>query len=666
MSVTKTLETTEQYTVSLRLQVIDNANASEPWGTGEERRSIAVHHDPSLLPGFPLRLGHGGDSQATLVDLQGSGHLDLVFGDTDGFVHAIDPVTRLELPGWPARTAPTQVTKSHAGISPGYEPIVAPIAVGDLDHTGNLWVVAASTRGKVYVIDASGHLRSGWPQTLNLDVYVPPIPRPQLAFTRMPQLGSLSSPVLYSLSGDGKLQIVQAAWDGYLHVFNADGSTFRNIQVARPPDSELDPGAHWINDHKLDSTPVIANLDGHPDIVIRSQWTETTSSGDLAPGGAGFLHAFRPDGTLLWIAKMPGIVEYYGSAQEFLTEGAEDETAAPVFPGGTDQVASGPVLSPSYLFNSDGSNASVYGPLPGSPTGIFLQNAAVCIASPSSCPYSDAELQNFLAGNLPADAPVFFTTGGVFGRLGIPGNLSYSQPGTGGASLASALLFAGSGFAIKNYLTAFDAVTGASTPGFAQQIQGLDFLGSPIVVDVSGDGQPELVVGTDSSALMAYQSGGAMPVGFPKFTTGWALWAPSSGDLLSDGHTDVVQLTREGYIFAWRTDGTYAGDQEWWAGHHDEWRTGRYGVDSRPPGAIRNARLSSSKLTFTAPGGDWYDGQAAGYRVSFSGQPVPATAPAGSQQSITVPAGVTSVTIQAVDQAGNLGPALTVSKSGGH
>ena len=92
---------------------------------------------------------------------------------------------------------------------------------------------------------------------------------------------------------------------------------------------------------------------------------------------------------------------------------------------------------------------------------------------------------------------------------------------------------------------------------------------------------------------MAYQSGGAMPVGFPKFTTGWALWAPSSGDLLSDGHTDVVQLTREGYVFAWRTDGTYAGDQEWWAGHHDEWRTGRYGVDSRPPGAIRNARLSS-------------------------------------------------------------------------
>src|SRR5439155_1478736 len=296
MSVTKTLETTEQYTVSLRLQVIDNANASQPWGTGEERRSIAVHHDPSLLPGFPLRLGHGGESQAALVDLQGTGHLDLVFGDSDGYVHAIDPITRLELPGWPVHTFPTQVARPHAGITPGYEPILAPVAVGDLDHTGNLWVVATSTRGKVYVFDAAGH----------------------------------------------------------------------------------------------------------PDLVIRSQWTETTSTGDLAAGGAGFLHAYKPDGTLLWIGKMPSIVEYYGSAQEFLTEGAEDEAAAPVIPGGTDQVASGPVLSPSYLFNSDGSNATVYGPLPGSPTGVFLQNAAACIAAPSSCPYSRAELQNFLAGNLPA------------------------------------------------------------------------------------------------------------------------------------------------------------------------------------------------------------------------------------------------------------------------
>src|SRR5439155_18709118 len=110
-------------------------------------------------------------------------------------------------------------------------------------------------------------------------------------------------------------------------------------------------------------------------------------------------------------------------------------------------------------------------------------------------------------------------------------NLTYAQPGTGGASLAAALLFSGSGFAIKNYVTDFDAATGASMPGFAQQIQGLDFLGSPIVADVSGDGQPDLVGGADSSALMAYRAGGGMPGGVPKFTTGWGGWGPGLGGL---------------------------------------------------------------------------------------------------------------------------------------
>src|SRR5205823_12700276 len=46
MSVTKTLETTEQYTVSLRLQVIDNANDSQQRWNGEEGRSNDAQHVP--------------------------------------------------------------------------------------------------------------------------------------------------------------------------------------------------------------------------------------------------------------------------------------------------------------------------------------------------------------------------------------------------------------------------------------------------------------------------------------------------------------------------------------------------------------------------------------------------------------------------------------------
>ncbi len=669
MSATKTLESTEQYTVSLRLQAVDNRSGL----LGEERRSIAVHHDPALIAGFPLRLGHGGDSQPALADLQGTGRLAIVFGDSDGYIHAIDPQTRHELPGWPQHTQPVAVTKAHPGISPGYEPVLAPVAVGDLDHTGELSVVASSTRGREYVFDAAGHLRSGWPQTMAIGVAAPDVPRPPLDHTRLPQQGSIASPVLYDLSqgsgtDDHKLEIIQAAWDGHLHVWRSDGTSFPGWPVVVPrPDAQLDPGYRWVNDHKLDSTPVIAHLQGSaPDVVIRSQWTEITGSG-LQPGGAGFLHAYDAHGQALngWPVKMRSIVEYYGSAQEFITEGAEDEAAAPLLPGGADAVASGPVLSPTYLFSGSGQQIGTYGPLPGSASATFLQNAATCISAPASCPYSAAELQNFMAGNLPADAPVYFTTGGVFGRTAVPGPLSFAQPGTGSSSLASALLFSGSGFAIKNYITAFNGQTGAPLPGYGQQIQGLDFIGSPILADVTGNGQPEIVTGGDSSALMAFGAGGVIPSGFPKFTTGWALWAPSAGDLLSDGHTDLVQLTREGYLFAWRTNGSYAGNQEWWTGHHDEWRTGLYGADTRPPGVIRDARWNgpAHTLTFVAPGGDWYAGQVASYLLTLPGGQhlsVAAHASAGSRESVTVPAGVDSVIVQALDGAGNLGRATTV------
>ena len=91
------------------------------------------------MDGFPLRIGSpsspavtgltgtygsGGEAQPALVDLQGAGRLAIVFGDTSGFVHAVDPQTRRELPGWPAKTRPTEVTAAHSGVWPGFEPLL--------------------------------------------------------------------------------------------------------------------------------------------------------------------------------------------------------------------------------------------------------------------------------------------------------------------------------------------------------------------------------------------------------------------------------------------------------------------------------------------------------------------------------------------------------------
>src|SRR5262249_50380014 len=129
LSSQKQLETTEQYTVTLRLRVTYDKSPGQPF-TGEERRSIFVHRDADWMAHFPRRIrsgaactggyavaggpagycySPGGEGQPALVDLAGLGRLQIVFGDTDGYVHAIDPASGSELPGFPATTDATTV-----------------------------------------------------------------------------------------------------------------------------------------------------------------------------------------------------------------------------------------------------------------------------------------------------------------------------------------------------------------------------------------------------------------------------------------------------------------------------------------------------------------------------------------------------------------------------
>jgi hypothetical protein len=241
--------------------------------------------------------------------------------------------------------------------------------------------------------------------------------------------------------------------------------------------------------------------------------------------------------------------------------------------------------------------------------------------------------------------------------------LAYAHAGSGGPSVATALLLNGSGAPIKNYERGYDAITGLALPGFPQQMQGLDFLGAPVIADIDGSGRNSVIDGADSSALMAFTNTG-LATGWPKFQSGWTVFSPSIGDLLTNGFNDVVSSTREGYLMAWRTPGPAAHNQEWWGYHHDEWRTGRYGADTRPPGTLRNVHWSPGQLvaTFTAPGDDWYVGTVTAYHVTFgpSGRKLTLLpqGTAGTTEKLVVPVGTQTVTVQAVDDAGNLGPAV--------
>lgn len=623
ISTAKTLPTAEKYTVTIRLRVTDASGR-----VGEERRSVYVHRDTTLLPGFPRRLGPSGDGQAALVDLQGQGRLAMVFGDADGRIHALDSATGAELPGWPARTSKTKVVRKHAGVTPGHEPVGANVAVADLDGTGSLSVVATSTTGRVYVFDSRGKLRPGWPRALDTGVSPPAIPRPQLPRTRLTTTGSFSLPVVYDLDGDTRPEIIQAGWDGYIHAWRGNGAVLPGwpVKVDLPPDHSPPAGWFVVQDHKLDCTPTIADLDGDgsPEVVIRSQLTDVPSEG-LVSSAKAHVHAYHADGSVVagWPATISTVAEYYGSAQEFVTEGSSTPAAADVDGDGTDEIAAGGAFGATVLLDGDGT-----------------------------------QRYQFASGYL--DPAVSFTTSGAFGQF--HGTLAYVQPGTNGFSLQTATGNAGNGTGIVNMERAYDAAAGTMLTSFGQRMQGLDFFGAPAIADITGDGLAEIVDGGDSNTAHGYTSTGTQAPTWPKFTTGWSIATPSVGDLDADGDVEVVLLTREGWLFVWATPGLASANVESWHAHHDEWNTGRYGVDSRPPGAIRQLTWTpgATTATFVGAGDDWYTGTVDHYAVAIGSTVVDVapTGPAGTVETIDVPPGTTSVSVQAIDDGGLRGTAV--------
>lgn len=687
----KQLPSTERYTVTFRLRATDSAGR-----LGEERRTVFAQHDPNWLPAFPFDTGSAGvESGVVFADLQGRGSLAVIFADMDGVLRALDPVTGESLPGWPATLDPTETVADHRakGIDPGFEPVPNPIAVGDLDGDGRLSVVVTSSTGKVYVFDENGARRPGWPRALNVGVEKPAMPRPPVPFLRPTIQGAFSSPVLDDLDGDGRLDVIQAGWDGHLHVWNADGEYLPGWPVlVRVPDSTpLLPGYLRFQDYKLSTTPAVADLngDGRKEIVLRSQMADATGAGE-APLPQGHALAYDLDGQLLpgWPVKMLGVLIVHGTSQEFITEGSNSPIAADLDGDGAFEVAINPVFSAaSYVYDGNGRLTRAYGAVPltlpalqlppavslgGIPTLGGLVNTLTELLTPFADPLAELPVigptladtvESTLdlpagIGSLP-DFPVTFTTSAAFGRFGLADQLSFAQPGSNVASMALSLLPKGFGTQIVNVDRVHDAVSGVPLPGFPAVSQGLNFLGSPLFADVTGDGRREMIAGGDSSALQAFTDLGQPAAGFAKFHTGWTLWAPSVGDADSDGAVEIAQGTREGYVMIWRTPGRASANTEWWRFRANEWNNGRYGADTRPPGVLRElAARDDGALQFTAPGDDWYSGQVDHYRLlpESGGEPLilAATAAAGARETLQPPPGLERGFVQAVDEAGNV------------
>ena len=184
----------------------------------------------------------------------------------------------------------------------------------------------------------------------------------------------------------------------------------------------------------------------------------------------------------------------------------------------------------------------------------------------------------------------------------------------------------------NHVVQAWNAQTGASLPSFPQAVEDFQLLSSPSVADVSDATGKEILVGTGLYYLRNINVAGVEGTGWPKFTGGWLFATPAIGDTDGDGKLDVTALTREGNAFSWRTDQDACGtNDEWWTSRHDEWNTGAYGTDSRPPGTPEAMRIvqgsNTATVSWDSPGDDWLCGQPTKYRIIQSTSPDSTTRP---------------------------------------
>jgi hypothetical protein len=653
----------EQYTVTLRLRVRDSNGLK-----AEDRRTIGVRHDPDLLPGFPKTVGGEVAASPSWVDLEGRHQLDLVFATYDGQIHALRPDGR-EVPGFPVSSdlerqidpLNPQNYPARAYRDPAFRDVREPltgIAVGDLFHDGRSEIVATSANADVYAWDAHGRRLPGFPQHSDPRYWSLPVPTPQAPTThgRLPSRGNWSPPGLADLEGNGRLDILMTAYDGFVYAFRPDGQPVPGWPVEiklRPSDLArfgVDP-QRYIRDSKLMYPVGVADVlgTGRPQVYV--------SSFECNGGSKAWLYGIWPDGNNHaggpylpnWPAAVPTLAMCYDQSIDFVGEG----TSAPVFApfGGKLRILTSGVTGTVEALSGDGSVYQTLSPAcPGSECGPLP-------------PYR------------PGDALTVTLTGqGSLGDLLNTGTPQFLQSSTGAASITSALGTSGQAALPQVYEKAWNVGDGSIVSGFPRRQDGFPFYTAPLAADLSGDGTRQVIESNDSYWIHAFSVNGGEAPGFPKYTGQWPSFSGVVGDPEMNGRLDLAFGTREGSLFVWRVRGDTRLNDSWWHYRHDERNTGLYGLDTRRPEAILDLRRSAGpglQLTWTAPGGDYQIGTAARYDIRMARSPItetsfwrahavagaPAPAQAGTRQTIVLPAprpGVTYVAIRAIDAAGNI------------
>jgi hypothetical protein len=613
---------------------------------GVDRKVLtSVPDGQGLKPGFPKRMGTGGEAPLRYADLNGDNVQELIVPTEDGTIHAYES-NGSELPGWPVHTQAHYSAANHlasagfatGGLAAPREPLRGP-TIADLDGDGVPELITAAGL-HIYVFEPDGSLRPGFPVRND-----PSFCRPQDERQENPQGGAfhrkcgfLATPGVGHLEGPGHLDIVAPSLDGHLYALRPDGTAVPHfpVDLVDPQKSDAEKMyAEAINE------PAIADLngDGKDDVVVPTNEAyggTSSANGDVSFAGllgnaAGqTTRVYAVDGTTGaflpgWPISISGLIE-----NVLPLIGPGHDPAIAKIGGQTRIVASA----------TSGSLAE-YGTGGGSPVVTMQQNGGFNL-------FESASIGDLLGSGTLAIVKYQIDAGQLANLLLVGQNVPYSHR-----------------------IGAFNGNSGAPLPNYPTITDDYQFLSASTIAKVDGLPTPtnQVLAQTGLGLLHAYDGVTGQDVsGFPKVTGGW-LFAPAA--LSDDGR--MAGITREGYLFEWGSQAA-ACQAQWPSYRHDPHSSGNYDRDGTPPGTPANLKLEGGQLTFTAPGDDGPKcGTATRYEVVKSDTPitpqgfgsaepvtgsgVPAPATAGTKQGLLVPTpGRRYLALRAVDDAGNVGP----------
>ncbi|MFT7622973.1 MAG: MYXO-CTERM domain-containing protein [Myxococcota bacterium] len=556
------LTDSHQYTVTIRLKVWTEHGDKTLYN--EYRKAVHLISDPDTLPGFPKYMGTSMEGSPKIFDIDGDGKEEIIVASTDGYVHAIkadgtqaagfptavgvradvnpDGPNNLAICAFqPADAKPEGCPDGGVDPGLGLQSAMMGLAIGALEgDMADISVVVPTYDGYVYVFDSSGEIREGWPQRTNPEYSA--ITTPDWTLDE----GFFSAPVLFDLDNDGDLEILMSAMDMHLYVWHHDGSPMEGwpLLIHDPLETQR---------ARIVMTPAVGDVDGDgfPEIVIGTN--EAFGAGGAEQEARGYLlkHTGSPDREQLGPALEDGWpVSIFGITVNTL----------PLVGRG---VPTNPALAD---IDGDGDmeihlDALAFAPYFWDHTGQQL-----------------TEVNNFDFGNQSPsfDAPTFtLMNNPTFAKLD-PNDTIDLLKGTAGFDFALTFAEGGIRAVFDHQLSAWDTTTGQYLQYWPQIMDDWQFFMNPTVVDINNDGHPDVLNGSGGYITHAFNYKGEEPTGWPKMTGGWITSSPAFGDLTGNGKWDVVNMTRNGFLFAWATEGAISKQIEWQTFGHDFHNTSNY------------------------------------------------------------------------------------------